>query len=58
MKLIDYINKNYGGNKSEFARSQDVLPQMVNKWLNGDYIVIDGVLYSPRRELKEKELKN
>ncbi|HDG1101530.1 TPA: hypothetical protein PCY80_000297 [Klebsiella aerogenes] len=57
MKLIEYIDKNYGGNKSEFARSQGVLPQMVNKWINGDYIVIDGVLYSPRREIKAKELK-
>ncbi|WP_419057413.1 hypothetical protein [Kluyvera georgiana] len=57
MKLIEYIEKYYSGNKSEFARANEVLPQHVNKWLNGDYIVIDGVLYSPRRELKEKELK-
>ncbi|MDL4446319.1 hypothetical protein [Klebsiella michiganensis] len=57
MKLIDYIDKYYGGNKSEFARVNDVLPQAITKWIAGDYIVIDGVLYSPRRELKEKELK-
>lgn len=56
MKLIDYIDKYYGGNKSEFARVNDVLPQAITKWIAGDYIVIDGVLYSPRRELKEKEL--
>lgn len=56
MKLIDYIDKYYGGNKSEFARVNDVLPQAITKWIAGGYIVIDGVLYSPRRELKEKEL--
>lgn len=35
----------------------EVTPQHVTKWVNGDYIVIDGILYSPRRELKAKELK-
>ncbi|MGG8042492.1 helix-turn-helix domain-containing protein [Klebsiella aerogenes] len=57
MKLTEYIDKYYGGNKSEFARENGVMPQQVNNWVNGDYIVIAGVLYSPRRELKAKEIK-
>lgn len=57
MKLTEYIEKYHSGNKADFARVNEVTPQHVTKWVNGDYIVIDGVLYSPRRELKEKELK-
>lgn len=57
MKLIDYISENYGGNRSEFARANGVKPQHVNDWLNGGYIVIDGKLYSPRRDLVPIELK-
>ena len=52
MKLLDHINKQHGGNQAAFAKSQDVKPQQVTKWLNMNCIVIDGVLYSPRRELK------
>lgn len=53
MKLIDYIEKRYGGNQATFAKSQDVKPQQVTKWLNMGCVVVDGVLYSPRRELKK-----
>lgn len=52
MKLKDYIEKHYGGNQAAFAKSQDVNPQQVTKWLNMDCIVVDGALYSPRRTLK------
>ncbi|HGW6103708.1 TPA: hypothetical protein ACNIQM_001836 [Citrobacter werkmanii] len=57
MKLVDYINENYGGNKSEFARANGVPPQRVTEWVNGDFIVIDGKLYSYRRDLAPIELK-
>ena len=57
MKLTEYIDKYYGGNKSDFARANDVNPQQVTKWINGNYVVIDGFLYSPRRELVPKEIK-
>lgn len=57
MKLTEYIDKYYGGNKSEFARANGVMPQQVNNWINGNYVVIDGFLYSPRRELAPKEIK-
>lgn len=57
MKLTEYIEKYYGGNKSEFARSNGVLPQQVNTWLKMECIVIDGKLYSPRRDLAPVDLK-
>lgn len=57
MALIDYIQKYYAGNKSAFARANGVPPQRVNEWLNGDFVVIDGKLYSYRRDLAPIELK-
>jgi hypothetical protein len=55
MKLIDYINKHHGGNRTRFAEANETRPQQVTKWLRMECIVIDGVLYSPRRELAEVE---
>lgn len=51
MPLIDYIAANFGGNNSEFARHMGVTRQKVNDWLNNKYIVVDNMLYSPRREV-------
>jgi len=51
MPLQDYINKHYGGNQAAFARAQGVARQQVTQWINADFIVVDGWLYSPRREL-------
>lgn len=55
MKLIKYIEKHYDGNQKAFAASQGVKPQQVTQWLKKDFIVIDGLLYSPRRELEYPE---
>lgn len=52
MPLLKYIELNYGGNQAAFAKSQYVKPQQVTKWLNMNCIVVDGVLYSPRRTLE------
>ncbi len=49
--LRDYIDVFYGGNNSEFARSQAVTRQQVNEWLGKDYIVMCDTLFSPRRVL-------
>lgn len=57
MKLIEYIEKYYAGNKSAFARANGVSPQRVNDWLVGGYIVESGKLYSYRRDLDPVELK-
>jgi hypothetical protein len=51
MKLIDYIENKYCGNQAAFAQSQNVKPQQITQWINKEFIVVDGVLYSPRREL-------
>ena len=53
MNLTDYIEKEHGGNQAAFARSEDVGPQQVTQWINKDFIVLGGKLYSPRRELVE-----
>ena len=53
MELIDYIQKHHGGNQAAFARKQGVKPQQVTQWIEKGFIVVDGVLYSPRRELNK-----
>ena len=52
MLLSDYIDQHYNGIRADFARSQGVAPQQVNKWLAGRWLVIDGRLYSPKQDLK------
>lgn len=51
MKLRDYINQHYL-NQREFGRVQGVKPQQVTQWIDKGFIVVDGVLYSPRRDLR------
>lgn len=53
MALLEYINTAYGGNQTAFATAQNVQRPQVTQWLKKNFIVIDGVLYSPRRELKQ-----
>ncbi len=50
MPLQEYIQNNFASS-AEFARACGVLPQQVNKWLDMGCIVVDGKLYSPRREI-------
>ena len=56
MKLTDYIKKYYEDNKAAFARSQEADPQQVSVWVRKGFIVIDHILYSPRRVLKKPEI--
>jgi hypothetical protein len=56
MPLLDYISKRYGGNQAAFARDQGVPRQQITKWINAEFIVVDGWLYSPRREINAKSL--
>lgn len=58
MKLSEYIKEFYGGNNAAFARSQcsenrTVSRQNVRAWVKAGHIVINGSMYSLRRELKE-----
>jgi DNA-binding transcriptional regulator YdaS (Cro superfamily) len=54
MNLTDYIAVNFHGSQRAFASAQGVAPQQVTQWLNKNFIVVNGVLYSPRRELKQE----
>lgn len=49
MPLIDYIEANFSGNQSAFARHMGKSRQKVNGWIRDGWIVVDGRLYSPRQ---------
>ncbi|NTY85554.1 hypothetical protein FCH33_02025 [Serratia fonticola] len=51
MKLETYISANYES-QAAFAREAGVSPAQVTQWIAKGFIVIDGELYSPRRELE------
>lgn len=51
MTLLSYISKYYKGSQTLFASAVDVKPPQVTQWLKKKYIVINHVLYSPRRNL-------
>lgn len=51
MTIIEYVNANFNGNQAAFARHMSVDAQTVRKWIRADWIVVDGALYSPRREI-------
>lgn len=54
MSLIEYINEKHEGSQRAFAAAQGVQPAQVTQWLNKGFIVVSGVLYSPRRELNKQ----
>lgn len=51
MELAEYITQFYGGSQAEFAKAAGVKPQQVTQWLDKKFIVVNHMLYSPRREL-------
>lgn len=52
IRLTEHIKAQYNGKQSEFATAQGVDRPQVTQWINKGFIVVSGVLYSPRRELK------
>jgi len=50
--LLEWIALKFKGNQRTFAAAQGVQPPQVTQWIQKDFIVVDGQLYSPRRELK------
>ena len=54
MELIEYIETHFNGNRTAFGMAQGVSKQQVNKWLAGDFIVVNDRLYSGRRDLNKK----
>ncbi|HHR6088562.1 TPA: hypothetical protein ACS7ZV_003548 [Providencia alcalifaciens] len=57
MNLLEYIHKYYDGNQSSFARSCNVSPSQVTQWVKKEFIVVNHILYSPRRELEFAAIK-
>jgi DNA-binding transcriptional regulator YdaS (Cro superfamily) len=51
MALPEYIKERFNGSQAAFAKSVRVSPPQVTQWINKDFIVVDDILYSPRREL-------
>ncbi|PKH00876.1 hypothetical protein [Paraglaciecola sp. MB-3u-78] len=51
LSLESYINTNFGGNKSAFARHMQINSQQVSKWIKKDWIVNENTLYSPKRDI-------
>jgi len=57
MTLNEYIDKHFKGNKSAFARANDIPKQRVTDWINAEYYVIGDEMRSPaknKRKLKSK----
>ena len=52
LELQEYIRINFSSQR-EFAKMQGVLPQQITPWIRDKFIVVNGVLYSPRRTLIE-----
>ncbi len=53
MKLIDYIEENYKGNKTKFGLANGIAPSQVGRYLDYGCLVIDGQLMKPIKELKK-----
>ncbi|ATZ95311.1 hypothetical protein DYD83_15855 [Dickeya fangzhongdai] len=56
MLLMEFINRQFGGNQAAFARHMGVRPQKVQDWLNaGMFVYVDAqgraFLCSVRREI-------
>lgn len=52
--LMDYIRQHHGTQR-RFAAQQKVHPQQVTVWIKSGYIVVDGIMYSPRRHLRSSK---
>ncbi|MBK8187638.1 MAG: hypothetical protein IPK77_10615 [Cellvibrio sp.] len=50
--LLEWIDLHFDGNQRAFATAQGVQPPQVTQWIQKDFIVVNGQLYSHRRELK------
>jgi hypothetical protein len=52
MPLREYIYSHYPS-IAEFARKHNIWDSQVQDWIDKDYIVVNGQLYSVRRKLME-----
>ena len=51
LTLREFIDKYFDGSLKTFAETQGVQPPQVTQWINKNFIVVDGKMYSQRREL-------
>ena len=49
--LQEYIDQNFNGSKSDFAKAQGVKLPQVYQWLKKDIVVVGNDMYSHRRKL-------
>ncbi|WP_147200846.1 hypothetical protein [Pantoea sp. CCBC3-3-1] len=57
-KTIDEVaDEFFNGNLAEMARANSVTPQLLSKWKKKGYMVMDGILMSPRREIVDESGK-
>lgn len=52
--LGDFILEHFTS-KAEFARLLGVFPQQINTWERAGYVVYNGMMYKPMRQLAEVE---
>jgi len=57
LSLRLWIDLHFSGSQRAFAAAQGVHPQQVTQWINKDFIVVDGKLYSHRRDLITNNIK-
>lgn len=50
--LEDFIAEHFES-KAEFARQLGVFPQQISTWQRAGYMVHNGVMYKPMRQLAE-----
>jgi len=51
LTLRNYIIEHHSGVQTKFAKANNIDPPQVTQWINGQFLVIDNVLYSKRRVL-------
>lgn len=53
-KTIDQIADDYfGGSLGKMAQVNNITPQLLSRWKKLGYVVVNGVVMSPRRELRD-----
>jgi len=50
--LNDFIKDNFS-TKADFAAQVGIYPQQVTQWVNAGYVVENGMMYKPMRQLVE-----
>jgi len=49
--ITEYIRAFHGDNQSAFSRKQGVSRQQANRWVKGDFVIVNGKLYKKTRDI-------